>query len=82
MAKQRTFNPQRVGSNPIASTMPILEVDTYTKKILVFDGFESLHGFDEDVLYAVERYLDFWKISPEFTGKLIIEISYKPNEND
>jgi hypothetical protein len=44
---------------------------------LVFGGFESLHGMDEDLMYAIQEFLEKNDISSEFTGDLIISIKYQ-----
>ena len=49
---------------------------------LEFAGFESLHGFDEDIMYAIQNFLDKEGIPSEYTGTLCITIEYRPPEED
>ena len=50
-------------------------------KIIEFDGFESLHDFDETMMWAVQEYMESFKIPAEFLGTLRISIRYIPEED-
>jgi hypothetical protein len=51
-------------------------------KIVEFNGFESLHGFDETLMWAVEELLDSFAIPAEFLGTLKFTMEYIPDESE
>jgi len=52
------------------------------KVIKDFEGFESLHGFDETIMWAVEELMNSFKIPAEFFGTLRFTIEYIPDNEE
>lgn len=50
------------------------------KVVLRFNGFESLHGFDEDIMYALEDYEDRLFPEIEWQGTLKVTLEYEDAE--
>jgi len=51
-------------------------------KVVEFHGFESLHDYEEELMWALEDFLKENDVSAEFQGTLIVTLDYIEDEEN